>query len=275
MEKKKRKNLNTFLKRIFIMCLAVVVVTNVITYQVAKIKSANNVEEKYKKQEAEKAQQLKAEETEKKQKIKDESSLNLEDIDLSEIENVMIIAHPDDETIWGGNHILNGKYLIVCMTSGDNEIRKKEFEKTLSYTKDIGIMLQYPDNPNGVKDDWSNSKDGIKKDLRYLLTYKDWKNIVTHNPDGEYGHIQHKSTSFIVSSLCNELALTDKLTYFGKYYSAKTLSKQPLSDPLSKDDIDEKEKIMYDYYPSQKKAHSLFDHMIPYEKWLAFRDWVF
>ena len=52
-------------------------------------------------------------------------------IQLSDYQNVMIVAHPDDETIWGGMHLLKDKCLVVCLTNGDNEIRSKEFKEVI------------------------------------------------------------------------------------------------------------------------------------------------
>lgn len=50
---------------------------------------------------------------------------------VKQIKNVMIIAHPDDETLWAGDHIMKDRYLIICLTNGNNKIRKKEFEKAM------------------------------------------------------------------------------------------------------------------------------------------------
>lgn len=30
----------------------------------------------------------------------------------------MIVAHPDDETLWGGSHLIDDNYLVVCMSNG-------------------------------------------------------------------------------------------------------------------------------------------------------------
>ena len=40
---------------------------------------------------------------------------------------LMIVAHPDDEVIWGCGHLMSGDYLVVCITNGKNEVRAKEF----------------------------------------------------------------------------------------------------------------------------------------------------
>ena len=53
--------------------------------------------------------------------------LNTSIIHAKESESLMIVAHPDDETIWGGSHLINGNYTVLCITNGNNKKRKKEF----------------------------------------------------------------------------------------------------------------------------------------------------
>lgn len=48
---------------------------------------------------------------------------------------MMITAHPDDETLWGGGHLLEGEYLVVCMTHGWNEKRRTAFETNHAFNK--------------------------------------------------------------------------------------------------------------------------------------------
>lgn len=67
----------------------------------------------------------------------DEHIKNQEKIDqihLEHVERLMIVAHPDDETIWGGKHLLEGHYLVVCLTNGDNVKRKNEFMNIMKKT---------------------------------------------------------------------------------------------------------------------------------------------
>ena len=44
----------------------------------------------------------------------------LDALDLSGYTKILFSAHPDDELIWGGGHLLDDKYLVVCMTGGNN-----------------------------------------------------------------------------------------------------------------------------------------------------------
>ena len=137
----------------------------------------------------------------------------IEILDLTNVDNLMIVAHPDDDYIWGGSHLIDDDYLVVCITCGVKRVRALEFKKAMDKTGDKYIMLGYPDKTNGKRDNWDLVYDDITKDLKKIIEYKNWNIIVTHNPDGEYGHIHHKMTSNIVTSLTG-----DNLYYFGRYY---------------------------------------------------------
>ena len=40
----------------------------------------------------------------------------LDTLDLKGIDRLMIVAHPDDESLWGGAHLAKDRYLVVCLT---------------------------------------------------------------------------------------------------------------------------------------------------------------
>lgn len=188
------------------------------------------------------------------------------------VNKLMIVAHPDDETIWGGRHLLDDSFFIVCITNGNNEIRKKEFEKMLQETKSSGVILSYPDKTNGKRDNWERSYSHIQYDIYTLLNKKDWEMIVTHNPDGEYGHIHHKMTSEIVSSLCELKHITSKLNYFGIYYKKDNLPNIDTMNPIRDERLREKQDII-DIYQSQNKVMNTLHHMFPFENWIPYAQW--
>ena len=77
--------------------------------------------------------------------------LNTSVIHAQEPESLMIVAHPDDETIWGGSHLINGNYTVLCITNGNNKKRKKEFMKVMEKTHSKGIILSFPDKTKGKR----------------------------------------------------------------------------------------------------------------------------
>ena len=66
------------------------------------------------------------------------------ELDPTGITHLMIVAHPDDETLWGGAHIADGGYLVVCITNGYNATRSAEFQVVTQTSKNEAI-LSYPD----------------------------------------------------------------------------------------------------------------------------------
>ena len=146
--------------------------------------------------------------------------------DFSSLKNttakkLMIVAHPDDEVLWGLSELVNDKYFVVCITCGSRYDRVKEFERVMKYLNTDYIMLDYPDKVNGERSDWKSEYSSITNDLKRIITYKKWDKVVTHNKEGEYGHIHHKMTNKIVTGIS-----TDNLYYFGKYYrKPKNLNK--------------------------------------------------
>jgi len=187
---------------------------------------------------------------------------------IANAEKLMIVAHPDDESIWGGGHLIDdGGYLVVCVTNGRNDERRDEFIKAVKASGNAPMILEYPDKINGKRDDWSQVRGHIESDIRLLTGYKKWKQIVTHNPKGEYGHVHHQMLNQIVTNSCKDNGMEDNLWYFGEYY---TKSKLPEASSglteLPKETVELKNKLL-DFYKTQAKCVDKFRHMAPYENW--------
>lgn len=188
---------------------------------------------------------------------------------------LMIVAHPDDELIWGGSRLFSDDWFVVCITNGNNKTRHAEFEKVMKETGDSYLIMNFPDKVDGKKSDWANDKETISKYLSDIINMRDWDEIVTHNPDGEYGHIHHKMTSKIVTDLVEDKS---KLMYFGVYYPKKTLEETGACDKngkplgkISEPDYEKKQDIFARDYTSQKNIP--FYHMFAYENWVSYSDW--
>lgn len=191
-------------------------------------------------------------------------------LNLDGINKVMIVAHPDDEMLWGGKELIEDDYLVVCITCGVDKARVKEFVKVINSTNDKYIMLGYPDKTNGERDNWNKVRQDINKDIKKILELKDWEMIVTHNPLGEYGHIHHKMTNQIVSANVSE---KDKLFYFGKYYSKKRIGAIINEVPVMDRDILERKIDILKLYKTQSFIMTSFDHMFEYEDLISYNDW--
>lgn len=188
-------------------------------------------------------------------------------IAVSSPKNLMIVAHPDDETIFAGNEITKNNYFIVCLTNKDNPIRKKEFEAVLKKTNNQGVILSFPDKTNGKRDNWKLVDKDIEKEIRKYINKKDWKQIVTHNPKGEYGHIHHKITSRIVTSILLEKQQENRLLYFAPYFKKK---EKPIRErTLDKNQRKQKQELVT-LYASQEKVMKKLQHILAYEAFVPY-----
>ena len=191
--------------------------------------------------------------------------------DWNSVESLMIVAHPDDETLWGSEELLKNKYLVVCITCGTNKKREKEIEAALKISKDRLIVLDKPDKVRGKRSDWKHYKKQIEYELKYVIKKKKWNTIVTHNPEGEYGHIHHKITNNIVTKIHNKEKI-GKLKYFGKYYSKKRINENKFAREIPEDIYDMKIE-MIDSYKSQAFIKNRFNQMYKYENLINAEDW--
>lgn len=195
---------------------------------------------------------------------------NIEKINIDGYDNLMIVAHPDDEMLWGGSHLIDETYLVVCITCGKRRDRAEEFINVMNETKDQYLMLNYPDKTNGKRDNWDKYYKEIEKDLRKIISYKNWNLIVTHNPDGEYGHNHHIMTSKITTDMVNLENKNNKLMYFGKYYKKENV---PKMDKISEENYKKKMDVILPLYVSQKSTTELFSHMMYHENWVTLKEW--
>lgn len=184
----------------------------------------------------------------------------LEDLNLNNVNKLMIVSHPGDESVWGGAHLISDNYLVVCISCGYNKDKTDDFLKVMEYSKDPVIMMGYSDKIY-LNRDYKK----IKKQLKIILKYKNWSEVVTHNPDGEYDNYQHKQ----INQILNELKVNN-LYYFGEYYSERKL------DKLDKETILDGNLIQNKINNMVKKYDGIYDdykHMLPFEDWIGANKW--
>ncbi|MBR3267248.1 MAG: PIG-L family deacetylase [Oscillospiraceae bacterium] len=196
----------------------------------------------------------------------------LDGLDLSQTDKLMIVAHPDDETIWGGAHLLDGGYLVVCITNGRNRTRAAEFRSAVEKTGNIPLILEYPDKVNFIRDNWNRVRGGIEDDLKKVIALKKWSLIVTHNPKGEYGHIHHKMTNALTVRAYDDMQCEAELYVFGDYYKAADLPAVKEKLETVGDEALRKKKEICAGYASQKDVMDKLCHMFPYENWVLYAE---
>lgn len=122
-------------------------------------------------------------------------------------DKLMIVAHPDDECIFGGSLLIEQKgWHVICVTGGSYYSRNKwalssennriiEFVKVMNCLECKYEMWDFEDNLFNAN--WDVT---LQYRLKQLLN-QTYQKVITHNLEGEYGHIQHKKLSQIVHQL--------------------------------------------------------------------------
>lgn len=117
-------------------------------------------------------------------------------------DKLMVVAHPDDEVLWGGmNLLLDPGWLVVCATNAGNPVRAREFYRTMSLSN-VAKWVMYD-----VKDKYTEKEavadalfDGSAFDAALKeLARRPWKLVLTHNDAGEYGHEHHRKVHRMVA----------------------------------------------------------------------------
>jgi LmbE family N-acetylglucosaminyl deacetylase len=117
-------------------------------------------------------------------------------MNTKKVKNIaLIVAHPDDETLWAGGTILSHpewNWFVVCMTRATDKERAPRFYDTLNKLGCQGVMGKLDDGPEQHP---LNPK--VMEDAILRLLPKDFYDIIiTHNASGEYTrHIRHEEVN--------------------------------------------------------------------------------
>lgn len=113
----------------------------------------------------------------------------------------LVVAHPDDETIWAGGTVLvhpEWKWTVVSLcraTDPDRALRFRRAVQKLGGTGRIGELNDEPEQP---------PLDGneVQQVILSLLPSEHFNLVLTHSPYGEYTrHRRHEETSQAVVAL--------------------------------------------------------------------------
>ena len=151
----------------------------------------------------------------------------------------IIVAHPDDETLWAGGTILSNptwQCFIVSLCRGNDSDRAPKFYKALKVLKSEGIMGDLDDEPEQKP----LAESDIEEMILNLLPKKPFDLIITHNPNGEYTrHIRHEEVSKAVIDLWHtgKITATELWTFAyedgNKTYFPKPIENAPIHTILT------------------------------------------
>jgi len=115
---------------------------------------------------------------------------------------LVVVAHPDDETLWSGGLLLQYPdwdwYLVTLCRAGDPD-RAPRFRKLLAHLGARGNMGNLNDNPEQTPLKIEEVEGTI---LSLLPEQGEYHICLTHGPAGEYTrHLRHEETSRAVLAL--------------------------------------------------------------------------
>ncbi|ADY52324.1 LmbE family protein [Pseudopedobacter saltans DSM 12145] len=133
----------------------------------------------------------------------------------------VIVAHPDDETLWAGGTILNHydwQVFVLSLCRGDDADRAPKFKLALKTLRAKGAMGCLDD---GVQQTPLTPYE-IQNTILNLLPAKVYDLVITHNPSGEYTyHRRHIEVSEAVINMWKTHQIRSKELWTFAYYDGE------------------------------------------------------
>ncbi|MBX7230920.1 MAG: PIG-L family deacetylase [Bdellovibrionales bacterium] len=170
--------------------------------------------------------------------------------------NLIITAHPDDESIFFAGLVLenpNTPWSLICVTNGGNDGRAQERSQELSQACALLKITHF--EQWDFQDQYSvrlNQEQLQQKILKYLKTSSEIQEVFTHGPLGEYGHPHHQDVSHAV----HQALASTKIPVWSAAYNCKPEKIVRLTEK----NFNLKAKILTEIYPKESLR---FIHLLP------------
>ncbi|MDD2307045.1 MAG: PIG-L family deacetylase [Prolixibacteraceae bacterium] len=166
----------------------------------------------------------------------------------------LIVAHPDDETLWAGGTVLSHPEwdcFVVCLCRGSDTNRAPKFYKALKMLNAEGTMGDLDDGPEQMPLEEKILEGAILK----LLPPQHFDLVITHDPKGEYTrHLRHEETGRSVKNLwgAGKISATELWTFAyedgNREYYPIPVKSADVSQKLTKDIWQKKYEVITEIY---------------------------
>jgi LmbE family N-acetylglucosaminyl deacetylase len=113
----------------------------------------------------------------------------------------VLVAHPDDETLWAGGTLLsapNWSPFVACACRAHDADRAPKFQRVLQQLRARGAMADLDDGPEQTP----LADEQVEQSLLECLPTRQFERILTHSPLGEYTrHVRHEEVARAVLRL--------------------------------------------------------------------------
>ncbi len=132
---------------------------------------------------------------------------------------LVIVAHPDDETIWMGGTLLKHKdswdMTIISLCRKNDKDRAPKFAKVCESYNARCFMSDLDDSEKGYFK--KISEEEIISRVKKFIQGESFDYIFTHGENGEYGHIRHKEVHNAILKMLKDRILIAKKVFFFSY----------------------------------------------------------
>lgn len=169
-----------------------------------------------------------------------------------EINRIVFVAHPDDESIWCDEKLDNKTHVVVVFGLSKlgqeiAKIRKNEFKNAMEISECSYEIWNYLEKTNKFK-----SESEVEHNITKVLdNFKNIQEIYTHNEFGEYGHIDHIRLHNIVKNVVKKYYKNGQSPEIYKFHPSLNYNSEDRFENIPFAEESERRQKLLDCYKSQ------------------------